>query len=46
MKEVRCKCCKKLLFFYENLLKNSEKNDILNIEIKCIRCKEINKFNI
>ncbi|TNG92992.1 Com family DNA-binding transcriptional regulator [Pasteurellaceae bacterium USgator11] len=35
IKEVRCKCCKKLL----TRVKNAQQ-----LEIKCVRCKQINQF--
>ncbi|WP_418067114.1 Com family DNA-binding transcriptional regulator [Rodentibacter caecimuris] len=36
LKEIRCKCCKKLLARAEN---------IQHLEIKCVRCKTLNPFN-
>ncbi|OOF65118.1 Com family DNA-binding transcriptional regulator [Rodentibacter sp. Ppn85] len=36
LKEIRCKCCKKLLARAEN---------IQHLEIKCVRCKTLNQFN-
>ncbi|WP_306291876.1 Com family DNA-binding transcriptional regulator [Rodentibacter trehalosifermentans] len=36
LKEIRCKCCKKLLARAEN---------IQYLEIKCVRCKTLNQFN-
>ncbi|AGI32269.1 TPA: Com family DNA-binding transcriptional regulator [Mannheimia haemolytica] len=34
--EIRCKYCQKLL---------AKAKDVQHLEIKCVRCKSINKFN-
>lgn len=45
--ECRCKKCnKKLCELLVNTPTTTEKCDILIVEIKCNRCKEINKINI
>lgn len=47
MEELRCEKCNKLLATYiKNDLNTLVNIDTIKLEIKCTRCKKLNKFNL